>query len=65
MVLDSPAHLAKVKSEWETVFDQLRPNGDATLLPDSMKLRWEELPRLYESQRQAPTGSAIAGCAAA
>eukprot|EP00965_Chrysotila_dentata_P092005 3037276-Pleurochrysis_carterae.AAC.1 len=61
MVLESPAHLAKVKSEWETIFDQLPPDGDTNQLPESMKLSWEELPRSYESQRPTSTTTG-AGC---
>eukprot|EP00965_Chrysotila_dentata_P164672 5436739-Pleurochrysis_carterae.AAC.1 len=47
MVVSSPAELAKIKTEWEAVFDTLPPeDGDTNALPAGKKLVWSELPRV-------------------
>eukprot|EP00965_Chrysotila_dentata_P054416 1805161-Pleurochrysis_carterae.AAC.1 len=47
MVLSSPAELAKIKTEWEAVFDTLPPEaGDTNALPAGKKLVWSKLPRV-------------------
>eukprot|EP00965_Chrysotila_dentata_P118438 3915751-Pleurochrysis_carterae.AAC.1 len=65
MVVPNASELAKVKAEWKSVFNSLPPpDGDVNALPESMKLRWFELPKFTESSRQHARRAAMSSSAA-
>eukprot|EP00965_Chrysotila_dentata_P059541 1975911-Pleurochrysis_carterae.AAC.1 len=59
MVVDSPAQLAKMKTEWHAVFDGLPPeDGNVGALPEEQKLVWTELPKCQHRRREPSSSSA-------
>ena len=59
----NPAELVRIRTEWESRFAALPPNGDVEQLSPSQQLRWVELPRRVEqrsSSRPSVSGASSA-----
>eukprot|EP00965_Chrysotila_dentata_P113545 3752366-Pleurochrysis_carterae.AAC.1 len=59
MVVDSPAQLAKIKTEWVAPFDGFPPeDGDVDALAEGKKLVWTELSKCQHRRREHFSSSA-------
>tara|TARA_B110001452_G_scaffold119226_1_gene98931 strand:- start:231 stop:2348 length:2118 start_codon:yes stop_codon:yes gene_type:complete len=52
----SPPELERIRTEWESRFAALPPNGDVEQLAPSQQLRWVELPRRSEQRSSSRPG---------